>query len=101
MACSTPPIYWSTGIQHLCSFMPNGSLSFILSVYLKKYHDESTKVSIVSVSRLALPEHSGHFVLTKDFTVSSGLPFPPNFAPFGRTTGSSSSGTGTIPHFSQ
>ena len=35
-------------------------VSFHGSVKRAKYHDESTNVSIVSVSRVALPPHCGH-----------------------------------------
>jgi hypothetical protein len=56
MACSMPPMYWSTGIQYLARA---SSIAPALSGQAKraKYHDESTKVSMVSVSRLAgLPQ---------------------------------------------
>ena len=67
-----------------------------------KYHDESTNVSMVSVSRLALPLHFGQLVFTNFSESASGeLPVPANFTSSGRITGSSSSGTGTTPHFSQ
>ena len=38
----------------------------------RKYHDESTNVSIVSVSRRAGPPHFGHFTLTQSATCASG-----------------------------
>ena len=53
MACSTPPMYWSTGIQ--CSAaarIERRRRSFHGSQKRRKYHDESTKVSMVSVSRV-------------------------------------------------
>ena len=40
-----------------------------------KYHDESTNVSIVSVSRRPGPPHRGHSVVTQSSTAASGL-FP-------------------------
>ena len=62
------------------------------------YQLESTKVSIVSTSRLALPEQRGHFTFTHDATFASGgSPFPvsTSFTSMsGSTTGRSSSGTG-------
>src|SRR3989338_3030939 len=99
-ACSAPPIYWSTGIQYSAFFLSNGSLLFLLSQYLKKYQELSKNVSIVSVSLLAFPLHLGHFVSTKSWFVARGFP-PPNFTFSGSLTGSSFSGTGTMPHFSQ
>src|SRR5712671_5710635 len=54
IACSTPPIYWSTGMKRSATARVVGAVSFHGSVKRAKYHDESTKVSIVSVSRVAL-----------------------------------------------
>ena len=51
IACSTPPMYWSTGISRSTAARVVGAFSFHGSVKRAKYHDESTKVSIVSVSR--------------------------------------------------
>ena len=67
-----------------------------------KYQDESTKVSIVSVSRLAIPLHKGQSVF-KNFSdsIRGEPPFPVNFTSSGSITGRSFSGTGTTPHFSQ
>ena len=68
----------------------------------KKYQDESTNVSIVSVSRRAGPPQSGHVVLTNSGTCASGeSPRPLNSVIFGSSTGRLSYGTGTMPHFSQ
>ena len=39
-----------------------------------KYHDESTNVSIVSVSRRAGPPHFGHLQCTNSASFASGLP---------------------------
>ena len=52
MACSTPPIYWSTGSQWSAaalSIAPSASGA----AKRRKYQAESTKVSKVSVSRSA------------------------------------------------
>ena len=61
------------------------------------YQLESTKVSMVSTSRLALPPHRGHFVFTHEGTFASGgSPFPvsTSFTSMsGSTTGRSLSGT--------
>src|SRR5258707_15299978 len=59
IACSTPPIYWSTGIIRFTTEGVVGAFSFHGSVKRAKYHEESTKVSMVSVSRCALPPHCG------------------------------------------
>src|SRR3989442_3509330 len=59
-ACSIPPMYWSTAI-HRSAF--SGSTGRVVSwgeQYRRKYQDESTKVSIVSVSRRPGPLHFGH-----------------------------------------
>ena len=59
-------------------------------------------MSIVSVSRRAGPPHVGHVVFTNSGICASGeSPRPLNSATFGSSTGSSSTGTGTMPHFSQ
>src|SRR3989338_8403654 len=99
-ACSFPPIYKSIGIQYFAFFLSNISSLFLLSQYLKKYHEELTKVSIVSVSLLAFPLHFGHFTFTNSLFVSNGFPFP-NSTFSGSLTGNSFSETGTIPHLSQ
>ena len=70
------------------------------SVYLKKYHEEFAKVSIVSVSLLALELHLGHFTFTHFSFVNKGLPSP-NVTSFGSLIGNSDSETGVIPHFLQ
>ncbi len=75
---------------------------FFGSVNRRKYHDESTNVSIVSVSRRAGPPHFGHVTLTNSATCARGeSPRPVNWATFGNSTGSCSSGTATTPSFSQ
>ena len=64
-----------------------------------KYQDESTKVSIVSVSRRAGPPHFGHVVFTQSSTAARGLlPFGAYSSVSGSSTGSWSSGTATMPH---
>src|SRR2546427_10406791 len=95
-------MYWSTAI-HRSTFA--GSTGRVVSwgeQYRRKYQDESTKVSIVSVSRRAGPLHFGHVVSTNDRTCVSGEPpRPVNSTSRGRTTGSCSYGTGTVPQRSQ
>src|SRR3989338_1044666 len=98
--CSCHPIYWSTGIQKFIFFESNIFLLLSGSQYLKKYHEELAKVSIVSVSLLASHLHFGHLVLIHSSFVARGLPFP-NATFIGSITGKSFSGTGTTPHFSQ
>src|SRR3990167_7820183 len=101
-ACSMPPIYWSTGIQYLTYSLSKGPLSNLGEQNLRKYHAESMNVAIVSVSRRGLSPHLGHFTSMNSFTAASGLPpLPVNSTFFGRTTGRSFSGTGTMPHLSQ
>src|SRR3954453_9005617 len=65
MACSTPPTYWSMGIQvRVCSGSkaPPGKSG---EQNRRKYQDESTNVSIVSVSRAAGPPQVGQVVSTQ------------------------------------
>ena len=66
-----------------------------------KYHDESTKVSIVSVSRREGSPQVGQSTSRKEGDVSKGFPVPVNATSRGRTTGRSASGTGTTPHEGQ
>src|SRR4029079_4489052 len=66
-----------------------------------KYQDESTKVSMVSVSRRASPLHFGHFTFRNEGVLLSGLPEPSGTRPSGSTTGRSFSGTGTSPQRGQ
>ncbi len=54
-----PPIYWSTGSQRSATAGVVGAVSFQGSVKRAKYHEESTNVSIVSVSRRAGRPHLG------------------------------------------
>ena len=62
-----------------------------------KYQEESTKVSMVSVSRRAGLPHFGHFAFKKSVRLFSGLPLPSGTQSSGKTTGRSASGTGTAP----
>ena len=67
-----------------------------------QYHDESMNVSIVSVSRSAGPPQVGHVVLMNAACDFRGLsPVGMKAASWGRTTGSWSSGTGTVPQSRQ
>ena len=66
-----------------------------------KYHEESTKVSIVSVSRRAGSPHFGHFTSRNAGVFASGLPVPSGTRCSGSITGSSASGTGTSPQLGQ
>ena len=80
----------------------NGSSALCGSQNRRKYQDESTKVSIVSVSRFAGPPQIGHLTFTNPGTCASGeSPRPVNCVIFGSATGSWSYGTGTTPSFSQ
>src|SRR3989344_41597 len=104
VVCSAPPEYRSTGIQFAIFFASANFFLFFGSTYRKKYHDESTNVSSVSVSRSALPLHFGHFTCTHFFAFASGdLPRPSGRESFisGSLTGRSLSGTGCAPHFGQ
>ena len=66
-----------------------------------KYQAESTKVSMVSVSRVALPPHAGQVTCFQVGWRSSGLPGLSKVTSSGSVTGKSFSGTGTTPHLSQ
>ena len=66
-----------------------------------KYHDESMKVSIVSVSRRAGLPQQGQGTFRKASHLASGLPLPSGTRSCGSTTGRSFSGTGTVPQASQ
>src|SRR5207245_11141223 len=95
-----PPMYWSTAIQY---FARSSTILFSWSGQAKrmKYQDESTKVSMVSVSRFAALPHFGHVQLTNDGVLASGLPVPSGTRSSGRTTGSSAAGHGPSPQPSQ
>ena len=71
---------------------------------LKKYQDESTNVSMVSVSRLAGWPHFGHGTFTQSLAPPSGeVPLGERSSPLasGKRIGSSLAGTGTSPQESQ
>src|SRR4030042_2070636 len=71
-------------------------------VNLAKYQEESTKVSMVSVSRRAGPPHFGQATLVKlSIFVNGDCESPLKSTSVGSFTGRSFSGTGTEPHFSQ
>src|SRR5664280_3052848 len=72
MACSIPPMYWSTGIQWRATTGSKGRSGVHGSVNRRKYQDESTKVSMVSVSRVAGPPHTGQVVLRNSWLVARG-----------------------------
>src|SRR5690242_13234351 len=95
-----PPMYWSTAIQY-CARSSIIAFSWPGQQKRAKYHDESTNVSMVSVSRLAARPHDGHWVLTNSGSLLSGLPVPSGTRCSGSCTGSSSSGTGTSPQDGQ
>jgi hypothetical protein len=72
----------------------NGALVLVASQNRRKYHDESTNVSIVSVSRVAGPPHFGQVALRKPSWRRSGdSPDGRNSTSSGSRTGRSSSGT--------
>ncbi len=94
-------MYWSTGSQAFTTSGSKGASSLRASVNRRWYQDESTKVSIVSVSRRAGPAHFGQWVFTQSVAVASGEVAPSvgsKSTTSGRVTGRSSSGTGTMPH---
>src|SRR3546814_6349769 len=66
-----------------------------------KYHDESTKVSSVSVSRNAGAPHVGHATCFHVGWRSSGLPGTSKLTSSGSVTGSWSLGTATGPQAAQ
>src|SRR5664279_3249699 len=96
-----PPMYWSTGSHSSTTLRVVGDAVFHGSVKRAKYHDESTNVSMVSVSRRAAPPHCGHETFFQVGWRSSGLPGLSKVTSSGNCTGRSFTGTGTTPHFSQ
>src|SRR6266853_1929741 len=102
MACSTPPMYWLTGSHRFTASDENGAVFIFGFRNLRKYQLESTKVSMVSVSRRAGPPHFGHLA-ARNFSFESrgDSPVGLNSTWSGRSTGSSDSGTGCTPHFAQ
>ena len=96
-----PPIYWSTGIQFATASAVVGASAFHGSVKRRKYQDESTNVSIVSVSRRAGAQHFGQATSRQVGWRSSGFPGWSKLTSSGSTTGRSATGTGTTPQASQ
>src|ERR1039458_3590034 len=96
-----PPIYLSTGSHSFTHFRSVGAVVIHGSVKRAKYQDESTKVSMVSVSRRAGPLHCGHATFFQVGWRSSGFPGLSKLTSSGSVTGKSFSGTGTTPHLSQ
>src|SRR5471032_1722586 len=94
-------MYWSTGNHSSTILRSVGAVVIHGSVKRAKYHDESTKVSIVSVSRRAAAPHYGHDTFFQVGWRSSGLPGLSKVTSFGSCTGRSFAGTGTTPHASQ
>ena len=102
MACSIPPVYWWTGIHRSTSSRWKAESSAHGEQYRRKYQDESTKVSMVSVSRFAGPPHLGHETLTNSLCFASGdTPDGVKSTSSGSSTGRSASGTPTSPHVGQ
>ena len=104
MACSTPPTYMSTGAQRRTSATSNGPSAYPGEQYRNMYQEESTNVSMVSVSRLAGSPQAGQATFTQSSAAASGeTPRGTRSWPrrSGSTTGSWSSGTGTSPQDGQ
>ena len=95
MACSMPPMYWSTGIQRSAAFSSTGAAVSHGSQKRRKYQDESTNVSIVSVSRCARWPQRGQVVHRKASSFRSGdSPVGRNWTSSGNRTGRSLFGQG-------
>src|ERR1035438_7628248 len=102
MACSTPPMYCSIGNQRAIAAVSKGALSQCGDTYRKKYQEESTNVSMVSVSRSAAVPHFGHVTFRNAALLRNGdSPVPVILTSSGSTTGNCASGTGTMPHEGQ
>src|SRR5215211_6338047 len=99
-ACSTPPIYWSTGIQYSAALRSNAT-GARAEQNRRKYQDDSKNVSNVSVSRVAGLLQYGQLTCFHVGWWSSGLPGLSNETSRGSSTGRSSSGTGTMPQSGQ
>ena len=72
IAWVTPPTYWSIGAHFFASSRSKGPSDLPGLRKRRKYQDESTNVSIVSVSRRAAPPHFGQVVLTHSVAAASG-----------------------------
>ena len=82
--------------------MLTGPVSSWGSAKRKKYHDESTNVSIVSVSRTAGFPHFGQFTRKKPSWLLRGdSPVGRNSTSSGKRIGNSSAGAGTMPSVGQ
>ena len=93
-----PPMYWSTGMKWRAASGSKGRSVLHGSQKRRKYQEESTNVSIVSVSRRAGPPQMGQVVWRNPSWRASGdWPVGRNSTSSGATTGSSLSGTGTAP----
>ena len=91
-------MYWSTGIQRATAPGVVGSVAFHGSVKRRKYQDESTNVSIVSVSRRAgAPQVRAGDVAPGRVTVERVAGLIERLTSSGSTTGRSATGTGTTP----
>src|ERR1700716_1668593 len=78
-----------------------GAVSIQGSVKRMKYQDESTKVSMVSVSRVAGSPQLGQVTCFQVGWRSSGLPGRSKSTSSGNVTGRSLCGTGTTPQVLQ
>src|SRR5262249_44614621 len=87
-----------TGIQVSAISGLVGAVSIQGSVKRAKYHEESTNVSIVSVSRRPGAPQDGQGTYFQVGWRSSGLPGRSKSTSSGSVTGRSRSGTGPPPH---
>ncbi len=95
-------MYWSTGIQWRTAVGSSGRALACGLVKRRKYQEESTKVSMVSVSRRPGRPQAGQAAFAKASTRARGdPPLMVMATSWGRITGRSRSGTGTTPHASQ
>src|SRR3989338_1011718 len=97
-------MYICTGSHFFVIFSSKGLSLKSVEGYLRKYQEESRKLSDTSVSLFASAPHSGHFVFTNSLTVARGdlsVPVGRKSSTCGSSTGRSFSSTATIPHFSQ
>ncbi len=91
-------MYWSTGSQRSAIAPSKARVASLGERKRRKYHELSTNVSIVSVSRRAGLPHFGQVTETNVFDVVSGeSPAGRNSTSSGSSTGRSASGTGTRP----
>src|SRR6266508_35333 len=102
--CSAPPTYMCTGSHFAVRAASKARSSKSADGYRRKYQAESRKLSQTSVSRRAGPPHVGQLVVTNSGTSASGdEPVARGVQSVigGSSTGSASSGTGTVPHVAQ